>query len=124
MARPGTGAQSTEAELNRWAGLWITDRIHGRLHRGMGEVPAERFMIEAPMLQPLPRRRFDTAYVETRRVHVAIPRIEWRGVHYSVPPQCLGSDLGGEFGLDQLLAHQSCGFFDEVESLTGSECVE
>ena len=38
----------------------------------------------------LPRRRFDTAYVEARRVHVAIPQIEWRGVRYSVPPRCLG----------------------------------
>ena len=35
-------------------------------------------------------RRFDTAYVEARRVHVAIPQIEWRGVRYSVPPRCLG----------------------------------
>ncbi len=88
-----TGAPKSVGELNRWAGLWITDRIHGRLHRGMGEVPAERFMIEAPMLAPLPRRRFDTAYRETRRVHVAIPRIEWRGVQYSVPPQCLGQKV-------------------------------
>jgi len=88
-----TGAPKSVGELNRWAALWITDRIHGRLHRGMGEVPAERFMIEAPMLAPLPRRRFDTAYLETRRVHVAIPRIEWRGVQYSVPPQCLGQKV-------------------------------
>ena len=33
-------------------------------------------------------------------------------------------DLGGELGLDQLLADQSGRFFDEVEALTGSECVE
>ena len=45
------------------------------------------------MLAPLPRRRFDTAYLETRRVHVAIPQIEWRGVRYSVPPQCLGQKV-------------------------------
>jgi hypothetical protein len=88
-----TGAPKSVGELNRWAGLWITDRIHGRLHRGMGEIPAERFMIEAPMLAPIPRRRFDTAYRETRRVHVAIPQIEWRGVPYSVPPQCLGQKV-------------------------------
>jgi hypothetical protein len=43
-----------------------------------------------PLLAALPRRRFDTAYVEARRVHVAIPQIEWRGVRYSVPPRCLG----------------------------------
>ena len=53
-------------------------------------MPAERFAIEATLLGALPRRRFDTAYVEARRVHVAIPQIEWRGVRYSVPPRCLG----------------------------------
>jgi hypothetical protein len=56
----------------------------------MGAIPAERFVVEAPMLGALPGRRFDTAYIEPRRVHVAIPQIEWRGVHYSVPPRCLG----------------------------------
>ncbi|MGH9121194.1 MAG: Mu transposase domain-containing protein, partial [Acidimicrobiales bacterium] len=88
-----TGAPTSLAELNERAALWIEDRIHGRLHRGMGEIPADRFAIEAPMLAPLPRRRFDTAYVEARRVHVAIPQIEWRGVHYSVPPRCLGQKV-------------------------------
>jgi hypothetical protein len=37
------------------------------------------------MLGPLPRPRFDTAYVETRRVNVAIPQIERRVIHYSIP---------------------------------------
>ena len=59
----------------------------------MGAVPSERFAIEAPMLGPLPHRRFDTAYVEPRRVHVAIPEIEWRGVRYSVPVRCLGQKV-------------------------------
>jgi hypothetical protein len=59
----------------------------------MGEVPADRFAVEAGLLTPLPRRRFDTAYVDARRVHVAIPQIEWRGVHYSVPPRCLGQKV-------------------------------
>jgi hypothetical protein len=85
-----TGAPQSVAELNARATPWIESRIHDRLHRGMGEVPAQRFVIEGPMLGPLPRRRFDTAYIEARRVHVAIPQIEWRGVHYSVPPRCLG----------------------------------
>ena len=80
-------------ELNARAATWIEERIHSRVHRGMGEIPADRFAIEAPMLLPLPRRRFDTAYVEARRVHVAIPQIEWRGVHYSVPPPCLGQKV-------------------------------
>ena len=88
-----TGAPQSLSELNERAATWIEERIHSRVHRGMGEIPADRFAIEAPMLLPLPRRRFDTAYVEARRVHVAIPQIEWRGVHYSVPPRCLGQKV-------------------------------
>ena len=88
-----TGAPESLSELNQRAALWIEERIHSRIHRGMGEIPDDRFAIEAPMLVPLPRRRFDTAYVEARRVHVAIPQIEWRGVHYSVPPKCLGQKV-------------------------------
>jgi transposase len=88
-----TGVPGSIAELNERAAIWIEDRVHSRLHRGMGEIPNDRFAIEGPMLLPLPRRRFDTAYVESRRVHVAIPQIEWRGVPYSVPPQCLGQKV-------------------------------
>jgi len=84
------GPPRTVAELNVRAATWTESRIHGRLHRGMGGIPAERFVVEAPMLGALPGRRFETAYIEPRRVHVAIPQIEWRGVHYSVPPRCLG----------------------------------
>jgi hypothetical protein len=36
----------------------------------------------------------------------------------------VGPDLGGELDLDQLLTDQGSCFFDEVEALTGSECVE
>jgi hypothetical protein len=85
-----TGAPGSLAELNERAPIWLQERIHARLHRGIGAVPAERFAAEVPLLGALPRRRFDTAYVEARRVHVAIPQIEWRGVRYSVPPRCLG----------------------------------
>ena len=85
-----TGAPRSLAELNERAARWLDQRVHARLHRGMGEVPAERLVAEVPLLAALPRRRFDTAYVEARRVHVAIPQIEWRGVRYSVPPRCLG----------------------------------
>jgi transposase len=84
------GPPQSISELNERAARWIDTRIHARLHRGIGEVPKERFTIEATLLGALPRRRFDTAYVEARRVHVAIPQIEWRGVRYSVPPRCLG----------------------------------
>lgn len=88
-----TGVPESLSELNERAATWIEERIHSRVHRGMGEIPDDRFAIEGPMLGALPRRRFDTAYVEARRVHVAIPQIEWRGVHYSVPPTCLGQKV-------------------------------
>jgi transposase len=85
-----TGAPTSLAELNERAARWLEVRVHARLHRGTGAIPAERLVAEVPVLGALPRRRFDTAYVEARRVHVAIPQIEWRGVRYSVPPRCLG----------------------------------
>jgi len=85
-----TGAPGSLAELNERARVWLQERIHSRHHRGIGAIPADRLDAEVPLLGALPRTRFDTAYVEARRVHVAIPQIEWRGVRYSVPPRCLG----------------------------------
>ena len=64
--------------------------MHGRPHRTTGAAPGESLIAERRFLQPLPRRRFDTAYVQARRVHVAVPMIEWRGARYSVPVRCLG----------------------------------
>jgi transposase len=98
------GPPTSIAELNERAARWIEERIHSRLHRGIGEIPADRFAIEATLLGSLPRRRFDTAYVEPRRVHVAIPQIEWRGVRYSVPPRCLGQrvEVRQEVGADAI----------------------
>ena len=55
--------------------------------------PAKRFEVEAGFLKGLPARRFDTDYVETRRVHRALPFITWAGVRYSVPPACLGQTV-------------------------------
>src|SRR5262249_50213341 len=34
--------------------------------------------------------RFDSAYVEVRRVHPVLPLVEWQGCSYSVPPEALG----------------------------------
>ncbi len=42
-----------------------------------GIAPDERLEKERSLLAGLPRRRLDTAYVEVRRVHVAVPQIEW-----------------------------------------------
>jgi transposase len=78
------------AELNARVGPWLADRVHARPNRTTGVAPDERLVKERELLAALPRRRFDTAYVEVRRVHVAVPQIEWRGVRWSVPPACVG----------------------------------
>jgi hypothetical protein len=78
------------AELNARGQAWLAERVHARVHRTTGVTPAERLTAERALLGGLPRRRFDTAYVAVRKVHVAVPMVEWRGVRYSVPPACLG----------------------------------
>lgn len=96
------GAPVTIDELNQRAQRWLTTRVWPRAHRTTGIPPIERLALELPHLKSLPRRRFDTAYVEARRVHRALPLIEWHGVRYSVPPACLGQrvevrrDLGDD----------------------------
>jgi transposase len=97
LAPPGS-----VAELNDRAERWVDERVHRRAHRTTGVAPAERVEIERQLLGPLPRRRFDTAYVEARRVHVAVPQLEWRGVRYSVPPACVGQrvEVRQEVGAD------------------------
>ena len=85
-----TGVPDSIEELNQRAGLWVADRVHARPHRSTGVAPAERFNVERGFLQALPARRFDTDYVETGRVHRALPFITWNSARYSVPPDCLG----------------------------------
>jgi transposase len=84
------GPPSSTDELNCRASQWLDHRVHSRVHRTTGAVPADRFSLEREMLGALPGVRYDTAYSEPRRVHVAVPQIEWRSVRYSVPPACLG----------------------------------
>ncbi len=85
-----TGVPGSIDELNTRAQLWVDQRVHGRQHRSTGVAPAERFAIEREFLGALPARRFDTDYVESRRVHRALPFIAWNGARYSVPSDCLG----------------------------------
>lgn len=85
LAPPGS-----VAELNARVGPWLAERVHARPNRTTGARPDERLVKERELLGALPRRRFDTAYVEVRRAHVAVPQIEWRGVRWSVPPSCAG----------------------------------
>jgi transposase len=88
-----TGIPDSIDELNHRGQVWVDDRVHNRRHRSTGVEPAKRFEVEAGFLAGLPARRFDTDYVETRRVHRALPFITWAGVRYSVPPACLGQTV-------------------------------
>jgi len=95
-----TGVPDSIDELNRGGQLWVAERVHGRPHRSTGIAPAVRFEAERAFLSALPARRFDTDYVETRRVHRALPFITWDGVRYSVPPACLGQAVEARLGVD------------------------
>ena len=84
------GPPTSLDELNERGRLWLAQRVHARVHRSTRVAPDARLVAERALLGPLPRRRYDTAYVQARRVHVAVPMLEWRGVRYSVPPAALG----------------------------------
>ncbi len=77
-------------DLNRRAQVWLNERVHAVESRSTGETPAARLEIERDFLSPLPRVRFDTDYVETRRVHNAWPFVAIDANRYSVPPEALG----------------------------------
>ena len=94
------GPPSSLAELNNASHRWLAKRVNGRVHSVTGAVPLERLDTERQFLAPLPPHRFDTAYREPRRVHVALPLIEWDAVRYSVPPQCLGQMVGARVEVD------------------------
>ena len=77
-------------ELNRRAQAWLDERVHAIPSRTTGVTPAERASVEREFRAPLPPVRFDTDYVETRRVHNIVPFISVDGVRYSVPPNVVG----------------------------------
>lgn len=84
------GAPVDLADLNRHAQVWLTERVHAVESRSTGETPAARLEVERDFLSPLPRVRFDSDYVETRRVHNAWPFVAIDANRYSVPPEALG----------------------------------
>ncbi len=95
-----TGVPDSIGELNDRAGRWVGERVHDRVHRSTGVAPSVRFEAERDFLGALPASRFDTDYVETRRVHRALPLITWDGTRYSVPPACLGQTVEARVAVD------------------------
>jgi transposase len=84
------GPPADIAELNTIAQHWLDERVHAVASRTTGETPAVRLGLERPFLHRLPRVRFDTDYVESRRVHNIIPFIHVAGKRFSVPGAVLG----------------------------------
>lgn len=90
------------AHLNQLAERWLAEEADQRLHGTVKEVVAERFEREKPALGPLPLRRFDTSYYETRQV-------EWDayihvcGNRYSVPATLVGQVVSIRISLDECL---------------------
>lgn len=83
------GPPASVAELNEAARRWVAERINSRVHGSTKVTPSTRLETERRFLAPLPRRRFDTAYAEPRRVHVAFPLVECGLVNASVPTVAL-----------------------------------
>ena len=90
------------AHLNQLAERWLAEEADQRLHGTVGEVVAERFARERPVLGPLPAQHYDTAYREAR--HVSWDGyVEVRGNRYSVPAQLAGQPVAVRIGLDDML---------------------
>ena len=84
------GPPGSIIELNQRAALWLDKRVHGIANRSTGQAPASRLAVERGFLSPLPGNRFDTDYVEVRRVHNMLPFVSIDANRYSVPPDALG----------------------------------
>lgn len=90
------------AHLNQQAEQWLRDEADLRVHGTLKQVVAARFEQEKPYLQPLPAVRYDTAYIEHRRVGWDA-YIDVRGNRYSVPDSLCGHPVRLRIGLDKSL---------------------
>ena len=96
------------AHLNALAEHWLREEADQRVHGTLKEVVSERFAREQPTLLSLPTTRYDTAYVENRRVSWD-GYIEVRGNRYSVPDHLTGEVVRVRIGLDdqvRVYAHE------------------
>jgi hypothetical protein len=86
--------------LNAQAEAWLRDEADQRVHGTLKEVVSERFAREQPALLSLPAVRYDTAYLENRRVSWD-GYIDVRGNRYSVPDHLIGEVVRVRIGLDE-----------------------
>jgi len=85
--------------LNQLAEQWLREEADERVHGTVKEVVRVRFEREAPALQPLPAVRYDTSYLEHRRVGWDA-YLNVRGNRYSVPDHLAGQMVMVRIGLD------------------------
>lgn len=112
------------AHLNRQIEDWLRSEAEPRVHGTTREVVQEMFNRERPHMLPMPNSRFDTAYIEARRVGWD-GYIDVNGNRYSVPGNLAGQTVRVYIGLDGLLRvanlndqwvashtmrHKSCGW--------------
>lgn len=101
------------AHLNQLAEHWLAEEADRRVHGTVKEVVAERYEREAPFLKRLPVQRYDTSYLEYRKVGWD-GYIYVRNNRYSVPIHLVNQTVLLRIGLDdqlrvyhedQLIAH-------------------
>lgn len=80
------------AHLNQQAEQWLAEEADQRLQGTVKEVVVERFAREYPLLKSLPVRRYDTSYLEHRKVGWD-GYIHVRGNRYSVPIDLAGQTV-------------------------------
>lgn len=85
--------------LNQLAEQWLREEADLRVQATVKEVVAQRFQREQPKLKPLPRTRYDTAYIEFRQV-AADAYVDVRGNRYSVPAELIGQRVTVRIGLE------------------------
>jgi transposase len=90
------------SHLNQLAEQWLATEADPRFQRTVQEVVIERFQREQPTLGPLPPRRYDTSYRETRQVGWDA-YLNVRGNRYSVPAQLVGRTVVVRISLDNSL---------------------
>ena len=90
------------AHMNQLAERWLAEEADPRVHGTTGEVVSERFEQERSHLGPLPAARYDTSYLEQRRVGWD-GYIDVRGNRYSVLGELAGETVNVRIGLDASL---------------------
>jgi transposase len=90
------------AHLHQMAEKWLQEEADRRLHGTVREVVIVRFEREKPSLRALPTVRYDTSYLEYRRV-AWDGYIDVCGNRYSVPASLAGQQVTVRIGLDGLL---------------------